>query len=178
MRRVVSAIRPSLSMAPPVSRGVRDEHWQRSAQPSIARMHGRHENASELEHGQGLGLVAARAAPAAGCDRGRARHHRQRGLRPGGHARRAAELLEAQAEAAGLPLHVLADPPSLPQRGLRAHHGRVRGRSRPPPASRPWPSATCSWRTSAAIARPSSPAPGSRRCFRCGASTPERWRAR
>ena len=62
-------------------------------------------------------------------------------------------LLEAQAEAAGLPLHVLAIPYPCPNADVRAHHGRVRGRAGRGRASRPWRSATCSWRTSAATAR-------------------------
>ena len=70
-----------------------------------------------------------------------------------------------------------ADPLSLPQRGVRAHHGRVRRRAGRRRAWRRWRSATCSWRTSAAIARASSPAPALRRCSRCGASTRASWRA-
>ena len=49
----------------------------------------RHANASELEHRQGLGLVAARAAPAAGRGCRRPGDDRQRRLRPRRHARRA-----------------------------------------------------------------------------------------
>ena len=80
------------------------------------------------------------------------------------------EVLEAQARAAGLPLRIVPIPHPCSNEVYEERmrrRGRRRGRATDSPTSR---SATCFSRTSGAIARNASPAPGSSRCFRCGAS--------
>ena len=62
------------------------------------------------------------------------------------------KLLEAQADAAGLPLHVIEIPWPCPNEAYEAAMGAFVAEQKAK-ASPPWPSAICSWRTSAPIAR-------------------------
>ena len=77
------------------------------------------------------------------------------------------ELLEAQAAAAGLPLHVVPLPWPCSNEEYEATCGR-RSPASSPTASPTWRSAICFSRTCAAIARSGSPAPASSRCSRSG----------
>ena len=71
------------------------------------------------------------------------------------------ELLEAQAEAAGLPLHVVPLPwPCSNERRTKRSMDDGRAPASSPTASRTWRSAICSSRTCAATARSGSPASG------------------
>ena len=62
-------------------------------------------------------------------------------------------LLEAQARRGRPAPARRAHPLAVPERGLRGGDGGARSTRPARPASRPSPSATCSWRTSAATAR-------------------------
>ena len=79
------------------------------------------------------------------------------------------ELLEPQAEAAGLPLVTVRIPTGV-STGLRSGDGSRMADAREE-ASRPWPSGTCSSRTIAAIARSGSRPPASARLPALGRPT-------
>ena len=70
------------------------------------------------------------------------------------------EVLQAQADALGLPLWMVPIPSPCSERGLRGGHARRRSRARSPRGSRTWRSAICFSRTSAGTARSASPAAG------------------
>ena len=78
------------------------------------------------------------------------------------------ELLEAQAEAAGLPLHTVALPWPCSNAEYEQRMGDARASARPT-ASRTLPLAICFCRISATTACDSWQAPASSRCSRCGA---------
>ena len=87
------------------------------------------------------------------------------------------ELLHAQLDAAGLPAIVVRIPYPCPneiyEREMAAAMAGRQGARRHAYYFR----RSVSWRMCAPIARGSSPAPASRRYFRCGRSRPGSWRA-
>ena len=88
------------------------------------------------------------------------------------------EILRAQCEAAGLAAADRADPVSLPERDLRGADGRG-GRERGARRHHPHDLRRSVPRRYPRLSRSrSSPAPASRRCFRCGSGRRRRWRRR
>ena len=98
--------------------------------------------------------------------------HGDRDVRPGVDPRRAPGNPARATRRRGPAATDRADPLSLPERDLRSADGRSRCASGAPTASRTSSSAISSSPISAPIASRSSPAPASRRCFRCGSGRP------
>ncbi len=110
--------------------------------------------------GQGQRLDGARAAAARGHRTGGRADDRQREVSARGDARRACRAASGAGGRARIAALADSDSVTVPERGLRARNGGRCRRARSRRASPTWRSAICSSKTSAAIAKRHSQAPG------------------